>query len=440
MNSELLQSIEYIEKEKSVSREVLLDALKQALIAACKRKYPEKENLDVEIDLELGTIRLLDNGKELKNTEFGRIAAQTAKQVIVQKLREAERDAIYTDYSAKVHDIVNGTVHRIDHRAMLIDFGKTEGILPMREQCFKEQFRQGDPIKVLVLEVNQTSRGPEILLSRSHPDFVRKLFEIEVPEISENIVQIKNVSREAGARTKIAVTSSDDKIDCVGSCVGMRGQRVKNIVRELQGEKIDIVRFSEDQETYIRNALSPAQLEEVQLHKDNRTANIFVQDDQLSLAIGKKGQNVRLASKITGWKLEVRSVSQKIPLSQLEGVGGKTEALLKAAGITTLKDILKSSVEELTKVKGIGPKTAEKIINSAHQILLREGKTLPFITPSETVTETPEVESQELQPEAQEQEPEAPQEPQVPQEPVEDNPTAPAPAEDDSEGPDPGNR
>ena len=379
MNTELLQSLHYIEKEKSVSREFILDALRMALLSACKKTFPEKENLDVQIDTETGDIRVLDNGELITNAEFGRIAAQTAKQVIIQKIREAEREAIFNDYSSKIHDIVNGTVHRIDQRVIIVDLGKAEGILPMREQSHKEHFRQGDPIKVYVLEVNKTSRGPEIVLSRSHPNLVKKLFEIEVPEISENIVQIKGASREAGARTKIAVTSSDDKIDCVGSCVGMRGQRVKNIVRELQGEKIDIVRYSEDAETYIKNALSPAQLAEIHLNKEAKTANIFVQDDQLSLAIGKKGQNVRLASKLTGWKLEARSLSQKVPLSDLEGVGEKTEEILRAAGITTLKDILKSTIENLAEIKGIGPKTAEKIMSSAHKILLKEGKTLPLI-------------------------------------------------------------
>lgn len=400
MNTELLQSLHYIEKEKSVSREFILDALRMALLSACKKTFPDKENLDVQIDIETGDIRLLDNGELITNAEFGRIAAQTAKQVIIQKIREAEREAIFNDYSSKIHDIVNGTVHRIDQRVIIVDLGKAEGILPMREQSHKEHFRQGDPIKVYVLEVNKTSRGPEIVLSRSHPNLVKKLFEIEVPEISENIVQIKGASREAGARTKISVTSSDDKIDCVGSCVGMRGQRVKNIVRELQGEKIDIVRFSEDAETYIKNALSPAQLAEINLNKEQKTANIFVQDDQLSLAIGKKGQNVRLASKLTGWKLEVRSLSQKVPLSDLEGVGEKTEEILRAAGITTLKDILKSSVEVLAEIKGIGPKTAEKIMSSAHKILLKEGKTLPLI---------PEL---DILPQSSQEEPAAAEEPQ----------------------------
>lgn len=383
MNSELLRSIENIEKEKNISKEVLFEALRLALISACKKTFSESETeeFDVQIDQETGEFKLIQNGKQVQSDEFGRIAAQTAKQVIIQKIREAERESIYNEYSKRLNEIISGTVHRIEKRSVLVDFGKTEGILPQREQCYLEQFQQGNPIKVYVVDVKKTSRGPEIILSRSHPELVRCLFEIEVPEISENIVQIKGVAREAGARTKIAVTSNDEKIDCVGSCVGMRGQRVKNIVRELQGEKIDIVRWSDDAETYIKNALSPAQLSEVNLEKDSKTANVLVADDQLSLAIGKKGQNVRLASKLTGWKLEIRSASQKISLADLEGIGEKTQGLLKAAGITTLKDVLKASVEELSEIKGLGPKTAQKIIDSAHQVLMKsEEKKLPSLT------------------------------------------------------------
>ncbi len=374
MNEELLRNLDNIEKEKNINKELLFEALRLALISACRKTFPDKEDFDVEIDKESGEFRLLEDGKPVNYPEFGRIAAQTAKQVIVQKIREAERDVIYNDYIKRVNDIISGTIHRIEKRAVLIDFGKTEGVLPQREQCYTEVFRQGDPIKVLVVEVKKSSRGPEIILSRSHPILVKRLFELEVPEIADNIVQIKGVAREAGTRTKISVTSSDDKIDCVGSCVGMRGQRVKNVVMELQGEKIDIVRWSEDPETYIRNALSPAELSEIQLDKKTKVANVFVADDQLSLAIGKKGQNVRLASKLTDWKLEVRSVSQKVPISELDGVGAKTETILNGAGIKTLKDLLMSSAEALSEIKGIGPKTAEKIIASAHEAILKEKK------------------------------------------------------------------
>ena len=224
------------------------------------------------------------------------------------------------------------------------------------------------------MEVKRTPKGPEVILSRAHAGLVRRLFELEVPEIHDGIVKIKAIAREAGSRTKIAVTSDDEKIDCVGSCVGVRGQRVKNIVREIGGEKIDIVRYSEEVDAYIKNAMAPAELKEVKLHRKEQAADIIVEDDQLSLAIGKKGQNVRLASKLIGWRLDVRSASQKIPLASLDGVGEKTEGLLKEAGINSIKDILKTTAEDLAKIPGIGEKTAEKIISSAHKAILEKSE------------------------------------------------------------------
>lgn len=278
--------------------------------------------------------------------------------------------------------MVSGSVHRFEKRAIIVDLGKTEGILPAREQSTQDEFRQGDYIKAYVLEVKKTPSGPEIILSRAHEGMVRRLFEIEVPEIHDGIVEIKGVAREAGSRTKIAVYSSDPKVDPVGSCVGMRGQRVKNIVRELRGEKIDIIRWNEDIENYIREALKPAEIAEIKLNRSEKWAEIFVADDQLSLTIGKKGQNVRLASKLLGWRLDVRSLSQKVPISSLEGVGPKILESLNAAGIISLKDILKSTPEELTKIKGVGPKTAEKILRSAHQRLLEGTKPPADLLPS----------------------------------------------------------
>lgn len=374
MTQELLTSLEYIEKEKGIPKQVLLDALKQALLSACRKSYPGREGLDIQIDPETCTIRLMAQGKEVHDIEFGRIAAQTAKQVIIQKIREAERESIFDDFIKRQGDIVSGTVHQLERKAIIVDFGKTEGILPAREQSPLDDFRQGDLIRALVLEVKKTSRGPEIILSRAHAGLVKRLFEQEVPEIHEGIVQIKGIAREAGSRTKIAVSSNDSKIDSVGSCVGVRGQRVKNIVRELGGEKIDIIRYSEDIETYIRHAMAPAELAEIKLDRDHQSAEILVADDQLSLAIGKKGQNVRLASKLIGWALDVRSLSHKIPLRELDGIGEKTEALLKNAGIETLKDILKSTAEDLAKIPGIGPKMAEKIIASAHKAILEKNE------------------------------------------------------------------
>jgi N utilization substance protein A len=374
MNPEILSSLEYIEKERGIPKEVLIDALRQALVSACRKTFSESENFDIRIDAKNFQIELLKNGEPVHHPDFGRIAAQTAKQVIIQKIREAERETIFDDYTRRHADIVNGTIHRVEKKAIIVDLGKAEGILPAREQSPLDEYRQGHPIRAYVVEVKRTPKGPEIILSRAHPGLVTKLFEIEVPEIHDGIVQIKGAAREAGSRTKIAVFSSDDKIDCVGSCVGIRGQRVKNIVYEIGGEKIDIIRYSEDIETYIRNAMAPAELAEIRLNRKENSAEILVQDDQLSLAIGKKGQNVRLASKLLNWKLDVRSMSQKIPLGSLEGVGEKVEAQLRAAGITSLKDLLKASPEDLTKIPGIGEKTAEKIIVAAHQALLNQDK------------------------------------------------------------------
>ncbi|MBI4116096.1 MAG: transcription termination/antitermination protein NusA [Candidatus Omnitrophica bacterium] len=374
MNQELLATLEYIEKEKNIDKGTLLEALKQALVSACRKTYPESQEIDIQINPDTADIKVYRDGKVIDDADFGRIAAQTAKQVIIQKIREAERRSIYDEYIKKQGDLISGTVHRFEKKAIIVDLGKTEGILPAREQSSKEEFRQGDYVKAYVLEVKKTPSGPEIILSRAHEGLVKRLFEIEVAEIHEGIVQIKGIAREAGSRTKIAVHSSDSKIDPVGSCVGMRGQRVKNIVRELRGEKIDIIRWSDDIETYMRESLKPAEIAEVKLNRKETGAEVFVADDQLSLTIGKKGQNVRLASKLLDWRLDVRSLSQKVPISSLEGVGPKIVEALKEAGIISIKDILKSSPEELIKIKGVGPKTAEKIFRSAHQSILQGGK------------------------------------------------------------------
>lgn len=390
MSQDLLSSLEYIEKEKGISKEVLLEALRHALLSACRKSFPDKEDVfEVEIDPATFRIRVLKEGKEINDPHFGRIAAQTAKQVIIQKIREAERDSIFTEFSHKQGDIVSGNVHRVEKKAIILDFGKTEGILPAREQSPLDSFKQGNVVRAYVMEVKRTPKGPEVILSRTHPDLVVKFFEMEVPEIHDGVVMIKAVSREAGSRTKIAVTSKDDKIDCVGSCVGVRGQRVKSIVRELGGEKIDIIRYTDDVETYIKNAMAPAELKEIKLDREKQKAEILVADDQLSLAIGKKGQNVRLASKLVGWELDVRSVSQNIPLSSLDGVGEKTEEALKEAGIHSVKDLLRMKEEDLAKIPGIGDKTAEKILASA--------KKTSVVKQPEENTEPAEVETPEEQ-------------------------------------------
>jgi len=370
VNSDIFQSLESIEKEKGIKREVLFEMLKSALASACKKTYPNYEEYTVEVDPLTATIGIFKDGKPVNDPEFGRIAAQTARQVIIQKIREAERDVIFNDYEKRLGDIISGSVHRVERRGIIVDLGKAEAVLPAREQIPGETYRQGDTIRAFVLRVNKTTKGPEIILSRTAPDFVKRLFELEVPEIHDGIVEIKGIARDAGLRTKIAVYSNDDKVDCVGSCVGMRGQRVKNVVRELYGEKIDIVRWSSDSEIFIRNSLSPAELSEVKLDSTSRKADIIVEDEQLSLTIGKKGQNIRLAAQLTGWEFDVKGASQRYSISDLEGVGEKTEQLLNDHGIKTVKDIIKLTAEDLEQIPGLGRKTAEKIIASAQKLII----------------------------------------------------------------------
>ncbi len=266
---------------------------------------------------------------------YGRIAAQTAKQVIVQRVKEAERDIIVNEYSGRIGDLVNGIVMRQEKGNYIIDIGKTEAVLPMREQAPRESYKQGDRVRAYLLDVRTTNKGPQIVLSRSNPELVSKLFEMEVPEIYENIVQIKGAVREAGDRTKIAVQSRDSAVDPVGACVGMKGSRVQAVVRELRGEKIDIIPWTEDPIQFISKALSPATVEKVAVDEDEKSALVIVSDTQLSLAIGKKGQNVRLAAKLTGWKIDIYSESEYDKMThegQGEGDRGGNRARVQAPG------------------------------------------------------------------------------------------------------------
>lgn len=376
MNGELLSILDSIERERGIDREILIQAVESALLSAAKKIHPGYEDrITVQIDRESGQIRVLSDEKEISSADFGRIAAQTAKQIIIQKIREAEREVIYNEFSTKVGEVVTGRVHRFEKGNVIVDLGRTEALLPKREQCHNEELKQGDRLSAYLLEVNKTSKGPRAILSRANEGFVKKLFELEVPEIYEGIVGIKSISREPGDRSKIAVWSKDEKVDCVGSCVGMRGSRVRNIVKELCGEKIDIVRWSEDVKEYIVAALSPAKISEVRLGKEKKLATCLVEDDQLSLAIGKRGQNVRLASKLTGWEIEIKSKSallaekaKEIPITELPGVGTKTEQKLIEAGLKTVDAIAKSTIESLSKIKGVGKKTAERLIEEAKKL------------------------------------------------------------------------
>jgi len=409
MSQELLAIIEQIEREKGIKKEVLVEAVQSALLSAAKKVIDIKpdEELRVELDPNTGKIRAFRNTEEITNIDFGRIAASTARQVIIQKIREAEKDVVFAEFQGRVGEIVSGTVYRFEKGNIVIDLlGKAEGILLKREQSPKEEFKQGQRIRAYVLEVKKDVKGAQIILSRTHANLVKELFELEVPEIYEGIVEMKSISRQPGERTKIAVWSKNEKVDSVGACVGMRGNRVRNIVNELQGEKIDIVRFNEDIKEYIKAALSPAKVAEIKLNKENLKAEVIVDDDQLSLAIGKHGQNVRLASRLIGWELDIRTkttaaaaleaakeekakeeelvVSEKAAekppkaekkkkkeeasLEQLSGIGEKTLASLKKAGISSIDDLLKAKLEDLTQIKGIGEKKAQNLIEEAKKL------------------------------------------------------------------------
>ena len=382
MNGELLSVLEHIEREKGISKEILIDAVESALVSAARKVIGQgdEDEINVKMDTETGAIKVFAGEKEIKSAEFGRIAAQTAKQVIIQKIREAERDVIFAEFHTRKGTIVTGGVHRFDKGNIIVDLGKAEALLPRSELLPRERYKQGERIKAFVVDVERTPKGSCILLSRKDVGMVKKLFELEIPEIGDGIVEIKAIAREPGDRTKIAVLSKDGKVDSVGACVGMRGQRVKNIVGELQGEKIDIVRYSDDIQEYIKGALSPAEIAHIKIDSDQKMAEVIVEDDQLSLAIGRHGQNVKLASKLVGFEIDIRSNSDaddkkkakeesELSISDLPGVGAKAEGLLNKAGFKEIEDIANAKLEDLIDIKGIGKKTAEKILESAKDFM-----------------------------------------------------------------------
>jgi len=304
---------------------------------------------------------------------FGRIAAQSAKQVIIQKLKDAEKDAVYTSYTERKGEIINGIVQRIDRGDIIVNLGQTEGVLPIREQVPKENYRRGDRIRALILEVLHESRGPQVVLSRTHPSFLITLFRTEVPEISEGIVSIMGATREAGVRAKIAVASNNSDIDPVGACVGMKGSRVQNVVQELRGEKIDIIPWHVDPAKFVCSALAPAEISRVIIDEDNRSMEVIVPDEFLSIAIGKKGQNVRLASKLTGWHLDVKSESSYNQAMQsgynslmaLPGVGISLADALYEKGFYSAEEISKASLEDLLQIRGVDEVMARSLIEAA---------------------------------------------------------------------------
>ncbi|MGQ4806824.1 Transcription termination/antitermination protein NusA [Candidatus Entotheonellaceae bacterium PAL068K] len=341
MNQELLHLINQISREKGIERSVLIDAVQSAVCSAARKRFGTADNLSVRLDETTGTItsvfakvvvpeddlveehtqiglvaaRALDPLVTVGDTveitheigDFGRIAAQAAKQVIIQKVREAERDMVYREFKERQGDLVNGTVARVEREGnLIVDLGKTEALLPRREQSFRETFQRGDRIRAYIIEVKRSSSGHQVILSRTHPGFLIQLFELEVPEIYEGIVEIKEAVRDSSGRAKIAVVSTDRDVDPVGACVGMKGMRVQAVVQELRGEKIDIIPWTDDEEQFVRNALSPAKVTRVLINDSDRTMRVVVPDDQLSLAIGKRGQNVRLAAKLTRWKIDIK--------------------------------------------------------------------------------------------------------------------------------------
>lgn len=345
MNREFIKAIDQIEKEKGVSKDLLIDAIESALVSAYRKNYGTQQNVRVNIDRDTGEVEVytrrtvseevtsdfleisledakkidpnyeLDDviEKQIAPKDFGRIAAQTAKQVVVQRIREAERGIIFEDFTNRQSEVITGVIQRIAKGIVYINLGKTEGMLMPTEQVPGERYVLNNRLKVYIMDVKKTTKGPQVYVSRSHPGLVKRLFELEVPEIHDGVVEIKSISREAGSRTKMAVFSEDENVDAVGACVGHKGTRVQVIVDELFGEKIDIINWSDDPEELIKSALSPAKVEKVIIKEGEKAATVVVPDYQLSLAIGKEGQNVRLAAKLTNWRIDIKSHSQYYP-------------------------------------------------------------------------------------------------------------------------------
>ena len=433
---DLMQVIDQIGREKGIEKGILIEAVGAAILSASRKSLPAAQAaLDLRVDfdgksgqfmlyavkkvvetatnpkVEIGLDEALkinpgaQTGDELKSPvpvpahSFGRIAAQTAKQVIIQRVREAERDSVYQNFKEKEGELVHGVVQRVIKGNAILNIGKAEAILPVREQLPREEFRVGDRVRAYILDVKKTSKGSQIVVSRTHPGFVKRLFELEVPEIYEGIVEVRAAAREAGERAKIAVLSKDGNVDPVGACVGYRGARVQAIVRELQGEKIDIIPWREDPAAFVKAALAPAEVQQVTADSGTRTLRVVVADDQLSLAIGRRGQNARLAAKLVGWKVDIRSTAElqreaEAVLSELmagearpeaapapdegaaleqftalAGVGEKLAMRLVAAGYAGLSAVADATPEALQEIEGIGPKSAEKILLAAREAL-----------------------------------------------------------------------
>lgn len=412
MNNELQAILNYMEKERGLDREVLIQAVEYALQSASRTNLARNKDVRIAVDRKSYDIKAfakklvvedvshkdeeilvaealkVDPSAELGEfievevtpRNFGRIAAQTAKQAIIQRIRAAEKEVVFDEYKDRVGDIVSGSVRQFIRSDILVDLGRAEAILPSNERVPTEEYQIGDRIRAYVLDVRSESAGPSVVLSRSHPNFVRTLFELEVSEIGDGIVEIKGIAREPGYRTKIAVLSRDEKVDPVGACVGMRGMRVKNIVRELSGEKIDIIRWNDDTRTYVTNALSPAKLAQVKIdEEDPALVHVVADADQLSLAIGKRGQNVRLTAKLLGMKIDIQKDEQEADfekqlaeaveaLAALEGIGVETAQALVAGGFLTVDGILAADVADIAETTGLDPVVAATIYEAASHV------------------------------------------------------------------------
>lgn len=337
MSVDLVRIVDSIHRDKNIPTEVLFESIESALATAAKKHYPDAEEILVAVDRVTGKTSTTADGAAVDPPDFGRIAAQTAKQVIIQKIREAERDSLFDEFEDQRGDLITGTVQRFEGGAVTVNLGKTDGLLPRGEQIPGESHHPGERVRAVILDVRKVGQRVKIILSRTHPDFVRRLFELEIPEIADQVINIRALAREAGYRSKVAVTSMDSKVDAVGACVGVRGTRIKNIVDELGGERIDIVRWNESLQVLIPNSLQPAEIDEVMLCSLLGRAIVLVREDQLSLAIGRRGQNVRLASKLVGWDIEIMTSDE-------------------------LDELIEKAVGLFTKIEGIDTELAEKLV------------------------------------------------------------------------------
>jgi len=403
--SDIKRVVDQVSRDKGIDREVLIKALEEALKSAARKKFGNKIDIEVQYSEESGEIEVfqfkevaeevtepeiqigLEEGRKLDpdceigdslgtkmdTSKFGRIAAQSAKQVIIQKMKDAEKDAVYSSYIDRKGEVINGIVQRVDRGDIIVNLGHTEGMVPGKEQVPRETYRRGDRIRAYIFDVLHETRGPQIILSRTHPNFLVHLFRTEVPEIAEGIVTIMGASREPGIRAKIAVASNNSDIDPVGACVGMKGSRVQNVVQELRGEKIDIIPWHVDPAKFVCNALAPAEISKVIIDEANRAMEVIVPDEFLSIAIGKKGQNVRLASKLSGWHLDVKSETRYSQAMQsgydslvaLPGVGISLADALYEAGFYSAEEVGQASADDLVQIRGIGEEKADKLIEAA---------------------------------------------------------------------------